>query len=601
MRLPHWLVNRLLLLCCLTLVLTPLIACRGEQIPPATPGANGEIVVLQPPQQATIAQFALLELTLTTNVAVENPYDPAQIDLRVRFSGPAGQELVVPAFWMQPFDATTQAPMGEPGWRVRFTPPVAGQWTAQAYLTGTAAQSAVVPVAVTPATSPGFIRIHPANSRYFAFDSGEPYLPNGLNIGWSVGDVLADYERWFDALAANGGNVARIWMASWSFGIEWRDTGLGNYDARMKQAWLLDQVFQMAEERGIYLMLCLLNHGAFSTSVNAEWADNPYNDDLGGPLAAPAAFVTDPVAQAYFKQRLRYIAARWAYSTHLFAWEWWNEVNWTGIGDETLMPWIAAMTPVLREFDPYNHLRTNSHANGTYTQVWTLPEIDFTQQHDYSGGNLLRTLDRDRGRIIKIAPDKPILMGELGYSAGAQVALDGLHLHIGLWGAPFVGYAGGSMYWWWDSFIDPQDQWAQYGTISRFFADEDLAKLTPGKGQVNGGAAQALTLQRTDHALLWLVSDAYSVPEAQSAYDKAVMAAIKNKEKLTDWQYEPPELSAVTVTLTGLQAGEYRVRWYAPTTGQWLAEERVAVTAEALTLRAPAFATDLAAQISSGN
>ncbi|MCB0190174.1 MAG: hypothetical protein KDE31_38140, partial [Caldilineaceae bacterium] len=365
------------------------------------------------------------------------------------------------------------------------------------------------------------------------------------------------------------------WMASWSFGIEWDDTGLGNYDARMKQAWLLDQIFTMAEARGVYIMLCLLNHGAFSTSVNPEWAQNPYNDDLGGPLSSTAAFVTDPTAKALFKQRLRYIAARWGYSTSLFAWEWWNEVNWTGIGDDTLIPWLAEMTPVLQEYDPYDHLMTNSNANGAFTQVWAMPEIDFAQQHDYSGGDLLRTLARDYGRITKIAPDKPLLMGELGYSGGAQVALDAMHLHIGLWGAPFLGYAGGSMYWWWDSFIDPQNQWGQYRALGQFFADETLADLTPGKAQVDGGDAQALTLQNGEQALLWLLSNAYTLPAAQDAYNKAAMAAIKSKQKLTSWIYEPPPLRDVTVTVAGLQEGRYRVRWYAPTTGEWLAEEQV--------------------------
>ena len=34
---------------------------------------------------------------------------------------------------------------------------------------------------------------------------------------------------------------------------------------------LLDQVFKMAEKRGIAIMLCLLNHGAFSTSVTVTF------------------------------------------------------------------------------------------------------------------------------------------------------------------------------------------------------------------------------------------------------------------------------------------------------------------------------------------
>lgn len=592
--------------CAFLLLVITLVACqplppRGATVPaPAQSrtqsGANGATVTLHARPATAIAQYARLELQLETTITVENPYDPAQIDLLVHFTAPDGRVLTVPAFWMQPYDLTTQQPVGEAGWRVRFTPSLAGTWQAQAELVGAQAMSEAIAFTVTPAATPGFIRIHPDNPRYFAFDDGSFYFPNGLNIGWAGEDVLGDYERWLDSLSAHDGNLIRVWMASWSFGIEWADTGLGNYGARLKQAWLLDQIFAMAEERGIYIMLCLLNHGAFSTSVNSEWGQNPYNDDLGGPLKTPAEFVTNEVAKALFKQRLRYIAARWGYSTHLFAWEWWNEVNWTGIGDDTLIPWITEMTPVLQQYDPNDHLITNSNANGAFTQVWAMPEIDFSQQHDYTGGDLLRTLARDLGRITKTAPDKPLLIGELGYSAGAQVALDAMHLHTGLWGAPFLGYAGGSMYWWWDTFIAPQEQWHQYGALARFFAGEDLALLTPGKAQV-AGEAQAFTLQGAERAFVWVQSAGYTVPAAQAAYDKALFDALKSKTKLTSWNYEPPMLSGITIAVTGLADGNYQLQWYAPTTGEWLETTTVTVSSGTVTITAPDFATDLALKL----
>lgn len=588
-----------------------LAACQPLQVPTASTatantvatittdaqvGRRGETIAFQPPATTTLAQFDRLELRLDADFAVENPYNPTQANILVHFTSPDGEEMTVPAFWMQPYDRATEQPNGDAGWRVRFTPPVAGVWQAQVEIVNVAARSEPFAFTVTPSDNPGFIRIHPENPRYFAFDDGSFYFPNGLNIGWSVGDVLADYERWFDQLSANQGNVARVWMASWSFGIEWEDTGLGNYDARMKEAWLLDQVFAMAEERDIYIMLCLINHGAFSTSVNPEWDKNPYNAALGGPLTTPIDFVTDPVAKAFFQQRLRYIAARWGYSTHLYAWEWWNEVNWTGISDDILIPWFEEMTPALQQYDPYDHLITNSSANGGFTQVWAMPEIDFSQQHDYTGGDLLQTMARDFARITKIAPDQPLLMSELGYSAGAQGALDTLHLHTGLWGAPFLGYAGGSLYWWWDTFVDPQDQWYQYGALGRFFAGEDLATLSPNEAEV-AGEALALTLQNEERVLVWLRSDQYSVAAAQAAYDKAVLDAIKSKTKLTEWSYEPPLLQDIVVTLHDLANGTYVVQWYAPTTGEWLGQEQIDVTDRTATIVAPNFATDLALKL----
>lgn len=584
---PHWLSITLFVL------LLGLTACQPIQAP--APVVT-EDLLLSPPT-ATVTQYSRLELPLTTARAVDNPYDPMQIDLRVHFTAPDGQVRTVPAFWMQDFDVATHHPAGEPGWRVRFTPHLPGEWFAQAELVGQNQRSAPISFPVAPSDNPGFIRIHPANPRYFAFDDGSPYIPIGLNIGWAGQDVLGDYTRWFDRLSANGGNVARIWMASWAFGIEWNDTGLGDYKNRMRQAWLLDQVFRLAEERGIYLMLTLVNHGAFSTSVNPEWADNPYNVANGGPINTPIDFVTDPTAKAFFKQRLRYLAARWAYSPNLFAWEWWNEVNWTGIGDQDLGPWIQEMTPALQSFDPYDHLITNSLANGGFTQLWSLPEIDFSQQHDYTGGDLNQTLARDLARITKIAPTKPVLMGELGYSAGAQDALDAMHLHIGLWAAPFLGYAGGSLYWWWDNFIDPQNQWPQYNALAQFLQGEDLATSAVMAATVTPGGAQALALQSPDRVLLWIRSDGYSVPAAQSAYDKAVRDALKSKQKLTDWRYTPPMLSDLTITLNGLTDGAYTAQWYAPQNAAWLATEAIVVNNATITLPVPAFDADLALKV----
>jgi hypothetical protein len=115
-------------------------------------------------------------------------------------------------------------------------------------------------------------------------------------------------------------------------------------------------------------MLCLLNHGAFSETTNAEWASNPYNAALGGPLKQPGDFVSDPAARDLFKRRLRYIAARWAAYPSLGVWEWWNEINWTPISDEALKPWITEMTGEMQNYDlDFCTLRTeysNSLARG---------------------------------------------------------------------------------------------------------------------------------------------------------------------------------------------------------------------------------------------
>ncbi len=256
---------------------------------------------------------------------VDNPFDSMRAELQVSFIGPNGMPIEVGAFWYQPYAPTSEQPIGSPSWRARFTPTVNGEWRAVATFLPSNQHSNEVRFTVSDSVEPGFVRIDPTHPSYFAYDNGARFLPIGINMGWWNEDPIEDYARWLDHLAANGGNTIRVWMANWAFGLEWNDTPLGDYRARMRQAWLLDELFRLADERDIQVILVLNHHGQFSRSVNPQWNENPYNAELGGPLSAPEQFATDPTAIALFQQRLRYIVDRWGASPNLLAWEWWNE------------------------------------------------------------------------------------------------------------------------------------------------------------------------------------------------------------------------------------------------------------------------------------
>jgi hypothetical protein len=60
---------------------------------------------------------------------------------------------------------------------------------------------------------------------------------------------------------------------------------------------------------------------------DAEWKISPYNKANGGPAATPTEFFTSKKAQLRYKDKLRYIIARWGYSTHIAAWELFNEID----------------------------------------------------------------------------------------------------------------------------------------------------------------------------------------------------------------------------------------------------------------------------------
>lgn len=563
----------------------------------ATAADEAALLTLATLQGAAVARYQRLELTLSAEPAPTDPYDPAQAPT-VHFRSPAGASFDVPAFWYQDFGRQTLSPQGDPHWRLRFTPSEAGEWTAQAALPG---QGRGEPVAfeVTSSTSSGFLRVHPENPRYLAFEGGAPFFAIGINLGWSTGDVLADYERWFDALFEQGANTARLWMASWSFGLEWRDTGLGDYTNRLDRAWLLDRVFEMAEARGIYLILVLINHGAFSTTTNPEWRDNPYNAALGGPCEEPQCFATDEKAKAFFKRRLHYLAARWSHTPNLLAWEWWNEINWTPISTPLFMPWLTEMTAYLRQHDPYNHLSTHSYAGSGEPSVWLMPELDLMQKHEYTMRDPLQFFPRGYTELARVA-QKPLLFGEFGNSTGTEdtssLDQDGIHLHNGLWAAALSGYASTAMYWWWDSYVEPLDLWYRFGGLATFLEGEDLASLTPTPVEATGDL-RALALQSLKHALVWLRSRHYAAEDARDDY----IDALRSGQSPSEWRFDPPVIEGQSVTLSGLTEGVYLVAWYSPQEAGWLHEETVAVVDGVLNLAVPSLKYDLAFKLKTLN
>jgi len=603
----------------LPLFLVVLVACAAPPTPvPATstPAASPTprcppSAIACPATQLSIAaptagekEFSRLELGIVTDGKWANPFDPAQVDLQVRFMKPDGKEVQVPAFWYQDFDPNTLQPKGKGDWRARFTPTQAGAWQAQALLAAPRGNLTSPPVTIqvtADSRAAGFVEINPANSHYFGFRDGSTFMPIGLNLGWadSLSQTVPEYHRWLSSLSQNGGNVARVWMADWDLGIEWKDTGLGDYSQRQEQAWLLDQVFNLAEQDNVYILLSLLNHGAFSTSVNPEWSDNPYNLANGGVITSPTAFVTDPAAISFFQRRVRYIAARWGYSTHLFAWEWWNEVNFTGIPDDTLQPWTVSMTHYLQQFDPYHHLVTTSFSEGRRSPLWKAPEISFMQQHDYTNNDPILEFADDLAAYHKISQDKPLIVGEHGLNATGEPAnVDRaaaiVHFHNGLWAGPFSGLAGPALAWNWNDLVEPNNLWPQYKALATFFAGENLAPMKPHTATVSAQTAVALALQSPTRALVWVRDQQFEAIKAVLAYEKAVGTG----PALTDWTFRPAALSGLSVTVSGLQDGAYTARWFDPQAGQWLNQVSAQSAAGALTVSAPDFSGDLALRVS---
>lgn len=550
----------------------------------------------------TVERFGLVEFSLETDIPFTNPYSANEIDLKMMFTAPSGRQTAIGAFWFQDFDAQTRQASGKPAWKVRFTPNESGQWTAIAIAPKLSVASTALTFFVVPSDREGFVRIHPSDPHYLATDDGNFFFPIGVNMAWweKGGDAVEQYRGWLAQFSKNGGNTIRVWMADWSFGIEWKDTGLGNYDQRLYEAWLLDQLFKLADEFHVKVILVLMNHGPLSLSSNSEWKDNPYNSARGGPLDRPEQFVTNRQAIAYYQERLSYIVNRWGYSPDLLAWEWFNEVDLTPITDKALVPWIEEMTAYLRQRDIYRHLTTNSFSIRSWSDAWHLPELDIVQVHSYA--DELDPGERDLAGMVglqfelleKHQQQKPILLGEFGYSAsehGEEAEKTGIQLHNGIWATTFSGYAGSGMYWWWDTYIAANNLWYHFRGLADFFKGEDLTEYQPAAGlkiiDSQGIPTQATGMElKGKVTLVWLRSDEYTVD--------AVIAARNGNPGEASY---PALKEGLILELSGMAPGSYTIYWFDPQAASWLSQGSVMSENETLTIPVPAFTADLAAKI----
>ena len=259
-----------------------------------------------------VKAYETIELSIDSDFGASNPYDYAAVNVSAVFRHSGGKTVTVDGFYMADYEYDAEknsyAEKGG-GFRIRFTPDRAGKWryTVKAVKNKkTIFEPKRGEFECVQGGSKGFIGISRVDPLFFEYSNRERYFPVGMNMSWYKEGGFADYVKWVERFSSHGGDLIRVWMANWSFGIEW-DGPIGDYGKRQKHAFMLDQVFGLCESLGVKIMLTLVPHGEFSTRVNTNWEWSPYNIKNDGLFAEPEKFFTDKVAKEAFKNRLRYI------------------------------------------------------------------------------------------------------------------------------------------------------------------------------------------------------------------------------------------------------------------------------------------------------
>ena len=449
-------------------------------------GASEAAIVGTKAQADGVPAYGRFEVAVDLRARYTNPFDPGQVALDGHFVTPSGKEEVVPGFYGWGYERALLAdtervtPTGQAGWAVRYCPREVGAY--RYWLTlqngGASVRSAEASFTCTPSAHPGLVRVSRTNPLYFELDNGEPYFAIGENVCWPGKGGTYDYDRYWKRLAENGANYARVWVGPFDcFTLERtargaQDTaGLGRID--LAAAWRLDTMLDLAERSGLRVMFCIDSFNSLRIKPpHATWAQCPYNAANGGPLSQPQEFFTNPAAKALFKNRLRYIVARWGHQPAVLSWEFWNEVDIieTYVSAE-VAAWHQEMARYLRGLDPYAHLITTSWA-GTAgdAAVDGLPEMDYIQSHQYGARDPAAYMARICIEKAK-RYGKPHYFGEYGTGTEAQgttADTSGIHLHNGLWSGLMSNGAGTGMLWWWDNYVEPLDLYHHFRPVAEF-------------------------------------------------------------------------------------------------------------------------------------
>lgn len=424
-----------------------------------------------------------IEFRVNNIPTATNPFDPDVIRIDAAFTLPSGRTLTVPGFWYQGYQRGISAgnealnTSGSADWRVRFMPPESGSYSVSiaiqtnGHASGTVATTNFTVAPLAPLARFGYVRAA-SSGKYFETSDGRPLRPRGENIAWPGGTGTYDYDTWFAAIEAAGENYARVWMCPWWLGIETDPNSLTWY--RLDRAWQLDYVLQLAEQRGIYLLLCLDFHGMFEVTPdywggNNFWPTNPYNVTNGGPCANQNAFFTNAIAKTTYEKRLRYLVARYAYSPNLLGWQLLNEIDneYAYLNPADVAAWHAVMGGWLHTNDPFGHLVTTSLTGSSdRPEIWSLPQLDFAAYHSYGEAS-------PASRLAAVAQSflqryrKPVVIDEFGTDWRGWNRTNDLYLRgfrQGLWGGALGGSVGTAMSWWWET-IHSENDYSVYSAL----------------------------------------------------------------------------------------------------------------------------------------
>ncbi len=387
------------------------------------------------------------------------------------------------------------------------------------------------------------------------------FFPIGMNIPQPICSTnpcseplrnpqgMANRRYEFSQLAANGGNYTRIL----SFGDRENGTNcveithrrswdpynlIGNYQINQDKMMETDLDIQTFENNSIFATWCLQTYG-FDDIPNtndyyASWSTNPYKYELNKNQVTE--FFTDSDCQRFFKNKLRYIQARWGYSASIAIYQLNSEIDDFGRSKTGTPPnevwtnpyrtnatyaqkgeqWQTTMASHIKSFYP-NHLISSSYVanptqtvtqgqaefpivchdkfiynnncdivswnpyqddkptNGVGTEVLNRKRFTWVHEIAFDIGSLIADCNPNIFRFC----DKPIFFSECGMNDGYNIdPFTDIQMHNMIWATACSGMAGVGLPWQgWEAYTSGsqiEKKFKNFRAIANFFNGIDF-------------------------------------------------------------------------------------------------------------------------------
>jgi hypothetical protein len=178
-----------------------------------------------------------------------------------------------------------------------------------------------------------------------------------------------------------------------------------------------------------------------------------------------------------YRNKLRYLVARYAAFPSVFSWEFWNEVDQVrDYRAETVRDWHARMGDALRKLDPYGHLLTTSEADPMGSRKLDLiSQLDYVQTHVYGDPDLVASVAYQQAR--KESWGRPHVIAEVGADtadAHGEDDPDGPQFHDPIWASIATGASGAALAAHWADYGAPRKLESLFGAVRPFLEGIDF-------------------------------------------------------------------------------------------------------------------------------